>query len=172
MKASLVLMACLTTLITSIAETSELFLTKLEARLFILGQMIVTWDLWARRDSWKFTSLHLLGIVISLNLDTSVPNQAPHGFLLLSCTFLFIVIAVVNTDKHLRSLSQPFASPTPEEEYLYGIEWNKLPLFAPHLFGIIDLIDSDESSSEDEDHMPPNFLGQQFDENILVPTAG
>ena len=166
MKASLVLMACLTTLITSIAETPELFLTKLEARLFILGQMIVTWDLWARRDSWKFTSLHLAGIIISLNMDTSVPNQAPHGFLLLSCAFLFIVITVVNTDKHLRSLSQPFASPTPEEEYLYGIEWNKLPLFAPHLFGIIDMYDSD-SSSGDED-----FLDQQFDENIPVPTAG
>ena len=78
----------------------------------------------------------------------------------------------INTDKHLRSLSQPFASPTPEEEYLYGIEWNKLPLFAPHLFDIMDLIDSDESSSEDEDHMPPNFLDEQFEEKILVPTAG
>ena len=167
MKASLVLMACLPTLITSIAEAPELFFTKLEARLWILGQMIVTWDLWARRDSWKFISLHLAGIIISLNLDTSVPNQAPHGFLLLSCAFLFIVILVVNTDKHLRSLSQPF--PAPEEEYLYGIEWNKLPLFAPHLFGIIDMYDSD-SSSGDEDHMPPNFLDQQFDENIPVPT--
>ena len=170
MKASLVLMACLITLTTSIAETSELFLTKLEARLWLLGQMIVTWDLWARRDSWKFISLHLALIIISLNMDTSVPNQAPHGFLLLSSAFLFIVILVVNTDKHLRSLSQPF--PAPEEEYLYGIEWNKLPLFAPHLFGIIDLYDSDESSSGDEDHMPPNFLDQQFEENILVPTAG
>ena len=103
-------------------------------------------------------------------MDTSVPNQAPHGFLLLSSALLFIVILVVNTDKHLRSLSQPF--PAPEEEYLYGIEWNKLPLFAPHLFGIIDLYDSDESSSGDEDHMPPNFLDQQFDEVIPVPTAG
>ena len=146
MKASLVLMACLITLTTSIAETSELFLTKMEARLFLLSQMIVTWDLWARRDSY--------------------------GFLLLSCTFLFIMIAVINTDKHLRSLSQPFASPTPEEEYLYGIEWDKLPLFAPHLFDIMDLIGSDESSSEDEDHMPPNFLDEHFGENILVPTAG
>ena len=165
MKASLVIMACLTTLITSIAEPTELFLTKLEARLWILGQMIVTWDLWARRDSWKFISLHLAGIIISLNMDTSVPNQAPHGFLLLSSAFLFIVILVVNTDKHLRSLSQPF--PAPEEEYLYGIEWNKLPLFAPHLFGIIDMYDSD-SSSGDED-----FLDQQFDENIPVwATAG
>ena len=63
MKASLVLMACLTTLTTSIAETPELFLTKLEVRLFILGQLIVTWGLWARRDSWKFISLHLAGII-------------------------------------------------------------------------------------------------------------
>ena len=107
MKASLVLMACLITLTTSIAETSELFLTKLDARLFLLGQMIVTWDLWARRDSWKFTSLHLAGIIISLNMNTSVPNQAPDFFFLLSCSFLFIVILVVNPDKHQRSLSQP-----------------------------------------------------------------
>ena len=79
MKATLVLMACLLTLTTSIIETTELFLTKLEARLFLLGQMLVTWDLWARRASWKITSLHMLGIAISLNLDTSVPNQAPYG---------------------------------------------------------------------------------------------
>ena len=52
-------MACLTALFTSIAEPPELFLSKLEARLFILGQMIVTWELWARKDSWKVISLDL-----------------------------------------------------------------------------------------------------------------
>ena len=171
MKATLVLMACLLTLTTSIIETTELFLTKLEARLFLLGQMLVTWDLWARRASWKITSLHMIGIAISLNLDTSVPNHAPYGFLLHSCAFLFIVIAVINTDKHMRSFSQPFTSPPPEE-YIYCIEWDKLPLFAPHLFDIMELIGSDESSSEDEDHMPPNFLEEHLWENILVPTAG
>ena len=44
MKASLLLLACLTALFTSIAEPPELFLSKLEARLSILGQMIVTWE--------------------------------------------------------------------------------------------------------------------------------
>ena len=164
MKASLVLMACLTTLITSMAEPPELFLTKLEARLFILGQMIVTWELWARRDSWKFISLHLAGIIISLNMNTSVPNQAPDFFFLLSCSFLFIVILVVNPDKHQRSLSNPF--PAPEKDYLYGIEWNKLPLFAPHLFGIPDMYDSDSSDSDSSIH--EDFLDQQLDENIPV----
>ena len=170
MKATLVLMACLLTLATSVLETTELFTTKLEARLFLFGQMLVTWDLWARRASWKITSLHIIGIATSLSLDTTVPHHAAYGLLLHSCGFLFIVIAVFNKEKHVRSFSQPFTSPPPEE-HLYGIEWDKLPLFAPHLFDIMELIDSDDSSS-DEDHMPPNFLNEPFVEEILAPTAG
>ena len=153
-------MACLTALFTSIAEPPELFLSKLEARLFILGQMIVTWELWARKDSWKVISLHLAAICFLLNMSTSVPNQAPDFFFLLSCSFLFIVILVVNPDKHQRSLTNPF--PAPEVDYLYGIEWNKLPLFAPHLFTITDMYDSD-SSSGDEDHQLIQVHLQQFD---------
>ena len=170
MKTTLVVIACLLTLTTSVLETTELFPTKLAARLFIYGQMLVTWDLWACGSSWKITSLHIIGIATSLSLDTSVPHHAAYGLLLHSCGFLFIVIAVVNKDKHVRSFSQPFTSPPPEE-YLYGIEWDKLPLFAPHLFNIMELIDSDDSSS-DEDHMPPNFLNKPFVEEILAPAAG
>ena len=132
--------------------------------------MLVTWDLWACGSSWKITSLHIIGIATSLSLDTSVPYHAAYGLLLHSCGFLFIVIAVFNKDKHVRSFSQPFTSPPPEE-HLYGIEWDKLPLFAPHLFDIMELIDTDDSSS-DEDHMPPNFLNEPFVEEILAPTAG
>ena len=169
MKATLVVIACLLTLTTSVFETTELFPTKLAARLFLYGQMLVTWDLWACRASWKITSLHIIGIATSLSLDTSVPHHAAYGLLLHSCGFLFIVISVFNKDKHVRSIFQPVSSPPPEE-HLYGIEWDKLPLFAPHLFDIMELINTDDSS--DEDHMPPNFLNEPFMEEILAPTAG
>ena len=148
MKASLLLLACLTALFTSLAEPPELFLTTLEARLFILGQMILTWELWARKDSWKVISIHLVAIFFLLNMSTSVPNQAPDFFLLLSCLFLAIVILVVNPEKHQRSLTNPF--PAPEVDYLYGIEWSKLPMFAPHLFTITDMYDSDASSGDED----------------------
>jgi len=170
MKATLIVMACLLTLTTSAIETTELFPTILATRLFLFGQVLVTWNLWACKASWKITSLHIIGIAISLSLDASVPHHAAYGLLLHSCGFLFIVIAVVTKDKHVRSFSQPFTSPPPEE-YLYGIEWDKLPLFAPYLFDIMELIDSDDSSSDD-DHMPHNFLNEPFGEEILAPTAG
>ena len=113
------------------------------------------------------------------------PQPGSRLLLPLSCSFLFIVILVVNPDKHQRSLSNPF--PAPEVDYLYGIEWNKLPLFAPHLFTITDMYDSDSSSGDEDQQLiqvhlqqfdsdssdsdssiHEDFLDQQLDENIPV----
>ena len=70
---------------------------------------------------------------------------------------------VVNPEKHQRSLMNP--SPAPEVDDFYGIEWSKLPMFAPHLFTITDMYDSD-SGDEDQMIQPLPLIqlhGQHFD---------
>ena len=143
MKTTLVVIACLLTLTTSVHKTTELFPSKPAARLFIYGQMLGTWDLWACGSSWKITYLHIIGIATSLSLDTTTPHHAAYGLLLHSCSFLFIVISPFNKDKHARAVSQPFSSPL-REEHVLDIEWDQLPLFAPHLFDIMELINTDD----------------------------
>ena len=129
MRTTLVVIAYLLTLTTSVHKTTEVFPTKLAARLFIYGQMLVTWDLWACGSSWKITSLHILGIVTSMSLDTTTPHHTAYGLLLHACGYLFIIISTFNKDKHVRTVSQLFSPPP--EEHVVDIEWDQLPLFAP-----------------------------------------
>ena len=170
MRTTLVVIAGILTLTTSVHETTELLPTKLAARLFIYGQMLVTSHLWACGSSWKITSLHILGIVTSMSLDTTTPHHTAYGLLLHACGYLFIIISTFNKDKHVRTVSELFSSSPPPEEHVADIEWDQLPLFAPHLFDMVELIDTDDSS--DEDHLPPNFLNEPFMGEILAPTAG
>ena len=163
MKSTLLLLACVTALFTSLAEPDELFLSTLEARLFLLGQVILTWELWCRKESWKVLSIHLVAICFLFSMSTSTPNQAPNFFILLSCLFLGIVIMIVNPEKHQRSLMNP--SPTPVVDDFYGIEWSQLPMFAPQIFTITDPYDSD-SGDEDQMIQPLPMVqlhGQHFD---------
>ena len=44
-----------------------------------------------------------------------------------------------------------------------------LPLLAPHLFDLIELIESDSSS--EKDHWPPNFPNKPFEVENLTASA-
>ena len=165
MKTTLVVIAGILALTTSVHETTELLPTKLAARLFIYGQMLVTWHLWACGSSWKLISLHILGIVTSMSLDTTTPHHTAYGLLLHACGYLFIIVSTFNKDKHVRTVSQLFSSSPPPT--LNGINCHSL---TPHLFDLVELMDTDDSS--DEDHLPPNFLNEPFMEGNLAPTAG
>ena len=145
MKSTLLLLACVTALLTSLAVPDELFLSALEARLFLLGQAILIWELWCRKESWKVLSIHVVALCflfsMSFSMSTATPNQAPNFFIIFSCLFLGIVIMIVNPEKHQRSLMNP--SPTPIVDDFSGIEWSQLPMFAPQIFTITDPDDSD-----------------------------
>ena len=58
-------------------EEPGLLLTKMGAKLFMYGQVIVTWHLWCSGLSWKFLFIHCLGIRASFCTDTTSPNQKP-----------------------------------------------------------------------------------------------
>ena len=124
MRTTLVVISGILALTTSVHETTELLPTKLAARLFIYGQMLVTWHLWACGSSWKLISLHILGILTSMSLDTTTPHHTTYGLLLHACGYLFIIVSTFNKDKHVRTVSQLFSSSPPPS--LSPIPWLKI----------------------------------------------
>ena len=160
MKTILAITACLLALTKFIYEDAEFLSTNLGARLFIYGQILITGHLWACGSTWKSSSLHMLGILASINLDTTKPHPAAHGLLLHACLSLFCIILTFDKDKHVRTLSQLCSSSPPQEVHVPDISWADLPLLAPYLFDMVEIIDTDNSS--DEDHWPPNFLNKPF----------
>ena len=68
-------------------EDPDLLSNKLGAKLFTYGQIVVTWHLWSCGLSWKYISLHSLGIFAFLHIDTTEPYPAANS-VLVQCTCL------------------------------------------------------------------------------------
>ena len=85
MRIILAVIAGLLAFTTFIYEDPDLLPTKLGARLFTYGQIVITWHLWACGSSWKYISIHILGIFASLNLNTIEPHPAAYGLLMHAC---------------------------------------------------------------------------------------
>ena len=100
--------------------------------------------------------IHCLSIIASLCTDTIKPHPAANFFLVQSGLFLLCFFAAYNPDRHVRSFWQLFQASTPSEVPVPVIDVDKLPLHDPHLFDLVELIESDSSSDED-DHWPPGF---------------
>ena len=112
----------------------------------------------------------MLRILASINLDTTKPHPAAYGLLLHACVSLFCIILTFDKDKHVIALSQLFSSCPPQEEHVPDANWADLPLLAPHLFEMVEILDTDDSS--DEDHCPLDLLNEPFMVEHSVPIAG
>ena len=159
MKATLLLLACVISLSTSLTVPDILFLNALEARLFLLGQAILVWELWCRGESWKLLSVHMAALcflfTMSFSMSPTTPNEPTNFFIILSLLYLGFVIVIVDPDKHKRSLMDP--SPSPVVDPFSGIEWQQLPLFAPQIFKIVDPY---ENSDEEDQMLQPLPMAQ------------
>ena len=123
MQIILAVIAGLLAFTTFIYEDPDLLPTKLRARLFTYGQIVITWHLWACGSSWKYISLHTLGIFASLHLNTTESHPAAYGLLLHACVSLLCIIVTFNKDKHIRTMSQLFSSSPPPEVHVPDINW-------------------------------------------------
>ena len=146
MKILLALIAGLISPSTFFYADPDLFLTKMEANLFMYGQVIVTWHLWCSGESWKFLIIYCLGIFASLCTDTTEPHPAADFFLVQACLFLPCFFAAYNEDWHVRSLWLLFQASTPSEAPVSVINVDELPLLYPHLFEHVELMESDSST--------------------------
>ena len=149
MKARLLLLACVLSLSTSLTVPDTFFLNALEARLFLLGQAIMVWELWCRGESWKLLSVNMAALcflfTMSFTINPTIPSEPTNIFIILSLIYLGFVILIVDPLKHKRSLLVP-STPPPVDPFAC-IEWQQLPLFAPQIFRIVDPYeDSDEES--------------------------
>ena len=164
MKTILSIIAGLLALTTFIYEDTELFPTKLGSRLFTYGQILITWYLWACGSTWKSSSLHMLGILASMNLDTTKPPPCslwpPSSCMCISVRhYLDLQQRQAHQDNVSAIQQQPSTGST--------CSWHQL---GPHLFNMVEIIDTDDSS--DEDHWPPNVLNEPYMVGNLVPIAG
>ena len=151
-------------------EEPGLLLTKMGAKLFMYGQVIVTWHLWCSGLSWKFLVILCLGILASLCTDTTEPHPAADFFLVLACLFLLCFFAAYNLDRHVRSLWQLFRASTPSEAPVSDVNVDDLPLLDPHHFHLVELIEGDSLS--EEDHGPPDFPNEPFVVGNFTARAG
>ena len=150
MKARLLLLACVLCLSTSLTVPSAFLLNALEARLFLLGQAIMVWELYCRGESWKLLSVNIAALcflfTMCFNISPTIPSEPTNIFIILSLIYLGLTILIVDPLKHTRSLLVP-STPPPVDPFAC-IEWQQLPLYAPHIFRIVDPFeDSDEESN-------------------------
>ena len=150
MKARLLLIACVLCLATSLSVPSALLLNALEARLFLLGQTIMVWELYCRGESLKLLSVNIAAMCflfsMCFNFSPTIPGEPTNVFIILALIYLGLTILIVDPLKHSRSLLAS-SSPPPVDPF-DCIEWRQLPLYAPHIFRIVDPFeDSDEESS-------------------------
>ena len=150
MKARLLLIACVLCLATSLSVPSAVLLNALEARLFLLGQTIMVWELYCRGESLKLLSVNIAAMCFLFSMcfkfSPTTPGEPTNVFIFLALAYLGLTILLVDPLKHSRTLLA--SSSPPADDPFDCIEWRKLPLYAPHIFRIVDPFeDSDEESS-------------------------
>ena len=150
MKLHLLLIACVLSLATSLSVPSVYLLNALEARLFLLGQTIMVWELYCRGESLKLLSVNIAAMVFLFSMcfkfSPTTHDEPTNVFILLALAYLGLTILLVDPLKHSRTLLA--SSSPPSDDPNDCIEWRKLPFYAPHIFRIVDPFeDSDEDSS-------------------------
>ena len=150
MQLHLLLIACVLSLATSLSVPSAYLLNALEARLFLLGQTIMVWELYCRGESLKLLSVNIAAMVFLFSMcfkfSPTTPDEPTNVFILLALAYLGLTILLVDPLKHSRTLLA--SSSPPADDPNDCIEWRKLPFYAPHIFRIVDPFeDSDEDSS-------------------------
>ena len=150
MQLYLLLIACIVSLATSLSVPSLFLLNALEARLLLLGQLIMAWELFCRGETLWRLSVNLIAIVclsiMCFKLFPTAQDEPPNLFILLALAYLAVAILLVDPSKHKRRLFTPFTplSDNPDS----SIEFRKLPYYAPHLFTLVDPYqDSDDDNS-------------------------
>ena len=150
MQLHLLLIACIVSLATSLSVPSLYLLNALEARLFLLGQIIMVWELFCRGESLKLLSLNIAAVVFLFSMcfkfSPTTHDEPPNVFILLALAYLGLAILLVDPLKHSRTLLAPSTplSDDPDD----CIEFRKLPYYAPHLFRLVDPFeDSDDDTS-------------------------
>ena len=140
MKARLLLIACVLCLATSLSVPSAFLLNALEARLFLLGQTVMVWELYCRGESLKLLSVNIAAMCflfsMCFNFSPTIPGEPTNVFIILALIYLGLTILIVDPLKHSRSLLAS-SSPPPVDPF-DCIEWRQLPLYAPHIFRIVD----------------------------------
>ena len=107
-----------------------------------------------------------MAIIAAIHVDTSQPNPAVLGLLFQSSLSPEAIIMSFGRRKHIRSPWPPFAIQPFEEEHANRVSWKDMHNLAPDLLAEVEFLSSDDSSDEDEDHLPPGFLDGPF---ILGP---
>ena len=150
MQLYLLLIACIVSLATSLSVPSLFLLNALEARLLLLGQLIMAWELFCRGETLWRLSVNLIAIVclsiMCFKLSPTAQDEPPNLFILLALAYLAVAILLVDPSKHKRRLFTSFTplSDNPDS----SIEFRKLPYYAPHLFTLVDPYqDSDDDNS-------------------------
>ena len=137
MQLHLLLFVCLLALFTSLTVTSSYFLQVLEIRLFIIGQLITTWNLYCRGENLWRLSINIFAVLalflMSFYQTPSDPNAPVNIFILIPLAYLLVAILLVDETKFVRGLFSN--SSTPVENHF---EFRNLPKFRPDLFTLYD----------------------------------
>ena len=104
----LLLFVCLLALFTSLTVTSSYFLQVLEIRLFIIGQLITTWNLYCRGENLWRLSINIFAIFalffMSFSPAPSEPNAPVNTFILIPLAYLLVGILLVDETKFVRGM--------------------------------------------------------------------
>ena len=137
MRLHLLLFVCLLALFTSLTVTSSYFLQVLEIRLFIIGQLITTWNLYCRGENLWRLSINIFAILalflMSFYQTPSDPNAPLNIFILIPLAYLLVAILLVDETKFVRGLFSNSSTPVEND-----FEFRNLPKFCPHLFTLYD----------------------------------
>ena len=137
MQLHLLLFVCLLALFTSLTVTSSYFLQVLEIRLFIIGQLITTWNLYCRGENLWRLSINIFAILalflMSFYQTPSDPNAPVNIFILIPLAYLLVAILLVDETKFVRGLFSNSSTPVEND-----FEFRNLPKFRPDLFTLYD----------------------------------
>ena len=137
MQLHLLLFVCLLALFTSLTVTSSYFLQVLEIRLFIIGQLITTWNLYCRGENLWRLSINIFAILalflMSFYQTPSDPNAPVNTFILIPLAYLLVAILLVDETKFVRGMFNN-SSTSVENDF----EFRLLPKYCPHLFTLYD----------------------------------
>ena len=137
MQLHLLLFVCLLALFTSLTVTSSYFLQVLEIRLFIIGQLITTWNLYLRGENLWRLSINIFAVLalflMSFYQAPSDPNAPLNIFILIPLAYLLVAILLVDETKFVRGMFNNSSTSVEND-----IEFRLLPMYCPHLFTLYD----------------------------------